>query len=87
MNWWMRVPLPFTCWANSPASSPTWTLPAHGQRPVPILLAMAEPNGPVEQAFFDRMMMEMSPGHTRHAGYVDGVYCAAWCGTYHRRIA
>jgi hypothetical protein len=26
--------------------------------PVPILLAMAEPNGPVEQAFFNRMMAE-----------------------------
>ena len=27
--------------------------------PVPILLAMAEPNGPVDQAFFDRMMSGM----------------------------
>src|SRR6201993_880255 len=27
-------------------------------QPVPILLAMAEPNGPVEQVFFDRMMVE-----------------------------
>ena len=25
-------------------------------QPVPSLLAMAEPNGPVEQAFFDRLM-------------------------------
>ncbi len=27
-------------------------------QPVPLLLAMAEPNGPVEQAFFDRLMAE-----------------------------
>jgi microcystin degradation protein MlrC len=43
-------------------------------QPVPILLAMAEPNGPVEQAFFDRMMMEWERG-LRDAGHVDGVYC------------
>jgi microcystin degradation protein MlrC len=42
--------------------------------PVPILLAMAEPNGPVEQASFDRMMAEWDYG-LRHAGHLDGVYC------------
>jgi microcystin degradation protein MlrC len=42
--------------------------------PVPILLAMAEPNGPVEQAFFDRMMTEWEAG-LREAGRLDGVYC------------
>ncbi len=42
--------------------------------PVPILLAMAEPNGPVEQAFFDRMMTEWEAG-LRGAGHLDGVYC------------
>ena len=42
--------------------------------PVPILLAMAEPNGPVEQAFFDRMMTEWGEG-LRAAGRLDGVYC------------
>ena len=42
--------------------------------PVPILLAMAEPNGPVEQAFFDRMMVEWEAG-LRDAGHLDGVYC------------
>jgi microcystin degradation protein MlrC len=42
--------------------------------PVPILLAMAEPNGPVEQAFFDRMMSEWEHG-LRNAGKLDGVYC------------
>ncbi len=42
--------------------------------PVPILLAMAEPNGPVEQAFFDRLMAEWETG-LRHAGRLDGVYC------------
>ena len=30
--------------------------------PVPILLAMAEPNGPVDQAFFDRLMAEWESG-------------------------
>ena len=43
-------------------------------QPVPILLAMAEPNGPVEQAFFDRMMTEWERG-LRDAGAIDGVYC------------
>ena len=42
--------------------------------PVPILLAMAEPNGPVDQAFFDRLMAEWESG-LRHAGRLDGVYC------------
>jgi microcystin degradation protein MlrC len=42
--------------------------------PVPILLAMAEPNGPVEQAFFDRMMAEWEKGLAA-AGHLDGVYC------------
>src|SRR4051812_33223236 len=43
-------------------------------QPVPILLAMAEPNGPVEQAFFDRMMAEWQIG-LNGAGTLDGVYC------------
>ena len=42
--------------------------------PVPILLAMAEPNGPVEQAFFDRLMVEWEQ-RLRDAGRLDGVYC------------
>src|SRR5215472_15336859 len=42
--------------------------------PVPILLAMAEPNGPVEQAFFDRMMTEWEHG-LRTAERLEGVYC------------
>ena len=42
--------------------------------PVPTLLAMAEPNGPVEQAFFDRMMSEWE-SCLRAAGRLDGVYC------------
>jgi microcystin degradation protein MlrC len=42
--------------------------------PVPILLAMAEPNGPVEQAFFDRLMAEWEQ-RLRGAGRLDGVYC------------
>jgi microcystin degradation protein MlrC len=42
--------------------------------PVPILLAMAEPNGPVDQAFLDCLMAEWESG-LRHAGRLDGVYC------------
>jgi hypothetical protein len=42
--------------------------------PVPILLAMAEPNGPVDQAFFDRLMAQWEAG-LREAGKIDGVYC------------
>src|ERR1700758_1746655 len=42
--------------------------------PVPILLAMAEPNGPVDQAFFYRLMAEWEVG-LRGAGRLDGVYC------------
>lgn len=40
---------------------------------MPGLLAMAEPNGPVEQAFFDRLMRRWSDDLTR-AGRLDGVY-------------
>ena len=43
-------------------------------QPVPILLAMAEPNGPVDQAFFDRLMAGWEAGLTA-AGPLDGVYC------------
>jgi microcystin degradation protein MlrC len=42
--------------------------------PVPILLAMAEPNGPVDQAFFDRLMAQWESS-LRSAGPLDGVYC------------
>jgi microcystin degradation protein MlrC len=41
--------------------------------PVPGLLAMAEPNGPVDQAFFDRLMQRWENGLTE-AGGLDGVY-------------
>ena len=47
---------------------------AGGWEPVPLLLAMAEPNGPVEQAFFDRLRAEWEHG-LRTAGPLDGVYC------------
>jgi microcystin degradation protein MlrC len=43
-------------------------------QPLPILLAMAEPNGPVEHAFFDAMMAEWESG-LRAAGSLDAVYC------------
>jgi microcystin degradation protein MlrC len=42
--------------------------------PVPTLLAMAEPNGPVEQSFFDQMLVEWEEA-LRRAGRLDGVYC------------
>jgi microcystin degradation protein MlrC len=42
--------------------------------PVPVLLAMAEPNGPVEQAFFDRLLVEWDE-RLRGAERLDGVYC------------
>ena len=41
--------------------------------PVPGLLAMAEPNGPVDQAFFDRLMRRWEADLTA-AGRLDGVY-------------
>ena len=42
-------------------------------QPVPSLLAMAEPNGPVEQAFFNRLMQRWERDLTE-AGDLDGVY-------------
>jgi microcystin degradation protein MlrC len=41
--------------------------------PVPCLLAMAEPNGPVEQEFFDRLMQRWQADLSA-AGHLDGVY-------------
>ena len=46
---------------------------AGGWEPVPLMVAMAEPNGPVEQAVFDQMMQEWAAG-LRGMGRVDGVY-------------
>lgn len=68
--------------ARSPAPRMLGELPgfvsdmdgAGAWQPVPILLAMAEPNGPVEHAFFQRMMAQWDAG-LRAAGAVDGVYC------------
>jgi microcystin degradation protein MlrC len=45
-------------------------------QPVPILLAMAEPNGPVEHSFFAAMLQEMRRG-LAEAGQLDGVYICA----------
>src|SRR6185312_2615172 len=42
-------------------------------QPVPILLAAAEPNGPVAQTFFDRLMVQWDAG-LRAAGRLDGVF-------------
>jgi len=42
--------------------------------PVPLLLAMTEPNGPVDQAFFDSLMAEWED-RLKAAGKIDGVYC------------
>jgi microcystin degradation protein MlrC len=44
-------------------------------QPLPLLLAMAEPNGPVDHAFFARMMDEWRDGLRLLRGRVDGVYC------------
>ncbi len=44
-------------------------------QPRPILLAMAEPNGPVEQAVFEGMMTTWRAGLMALRGQVDGVYC------------
>src|SRR5271156_6316002 len=43
-------------------------------QPVPIVLAMAEPNGPVDQRFFDSLMARWEAG-LRDGGKLDGVYC------------
>lgn len=43
-------------------------------RPVPCLLAMAEPNGPVEHAFFRRMMAQWER-EIHEAGDLDAIYC------------
>ncbi len=48
-------------------------MPAGPWEAVPSLLAMAEPNGPVEQAFFDRLMQRWEQDLTE-AGPLDGVY-------------
>ncbi|MCP5152716.1 MAG: M81 family metallopeptidase [Ectothiorhodospiraceae bacterium] len=42
--------------------------------PVPLTIAMTEPNGPVERGFFARLMAEWESG-LRAAGTLDGVYC------------
>jgi len=44
-------------------------------RPVPILLAMAEPNGPVDAGVFAEMMATWRRGLEAAKGQVDGVYC------------
>jgi microcystin degradation protein MlrC len=43
-------------------------------QPVPIVLAMAEPNGPVDQRFFDSLMARWEAG-LFDGGKLDGVYC------------
>lgn len=42
--------------------------------PVPIMLAMTEPGGPVEQSYFDRLILDWESG-LRGAGKIDAVYC------------
>lgn len=44
-------------------------------QPRPVLLAMAEPNGPVEHAAFAAMMATWRAGLEALRGQVDGVYC------------
>lgn len=43
-------------------------------QPVPCLLAMAEPNGPVQHEFFQSLMVQWER-ELRAAGTLDGVYC------------
>jgi len=43
-------------------------------QPIPLLLAMAEPNGPVDHEFFHRMMAEWESALAA-AGHLDGIYC------------
>jgi microcystin degradation protein MlrC len=67
--------------ARSPAPRMLGELPgfiaamdaAGAWEPMPSLLAMAEPNGAVEQAFFDRLMQRWEKDLTE-AGRLDGVY-------------
>lgn len=69
--------------ARSPAPAALGEMPGFVQdmdaagpwRPVPILLAMAEPNGPVEHAVFARMMATWRAGLEAARGALDGVYC------------
>jgi microcystin degradation protein MlrC len=44
-------------------------------QPRPILLAMAEPNGPVEHATFEAMMTRWREGLSALRGEVEGAYC------------
>ena len=68
--------------ARSPAPGMLGELPgfvadmdaAGAWEPSPSLLAMAEPNGPVDQAFFDRLLQRWE-ADLRSAGTIDGVYC------------
>jgi len=68
--------------ANSPAPRMLGELPGfiaemnEGEpwEPVPLLLAMTEPNGPVDHAFFEQLMAEWET-RLRAAGKIDGVYC------------
>ncbi len=68
--------------ARSPAPGMLGELPgfvadmdaAGAWEPLPSLLAMAEPNGPVEQGFFDRLLQRWE-ADLRSAGPIDGVYC------------
>jgi microcystin degradation protein MlrC len=69
--------------ARSPSSAALGEMPgfvtdmdsAGAWRPRPILLAMAEPNGPVDHALFERMMESWRQGLRALKGQVDGVYC------------
>ncbi len=69
--------------ARSPAPSALAEMPgfvadmdaAGPWQPVPILLAMAEPNGPVQGPLFAEMMAGWRAGLEAAKGQVDGVYC------------
>ena len=44
-------------------------------KPVPSLLAMAEPNGPVEQGFFDRLMQQWESDLTEAGPWMASTWC------------
>jgi len=72
--WQKRAPPLHACWANLPRvpRRPCDAGRGHG-KPVPILLAMAEPTAQWTRGFFDSLMRQWEAG-LRGAGNLDGVY-------------
>jgi microcystin degradation protein MlrC len=62
-----RAPAELTGFLEGMDATGPWT-------PLPVMIAAAEPNGPVEQADFDAMMAVWRAGLTALKGKADGVY-------------